>query len=79
MPLNFVSVGDVIEECNGMPGTVTHTPEMLNIRRGFKPDGELLQVCLCDVRTDDGDGPYRIMFILDRCHLIKAAGEVELA
>ena len=79
MPLSSVSVNDVIEDRNGMPATVTHTPEMLNIRRGFKPDGELFQVCLCDVRTDDGDGPYRIMFILDRCHLIKAAGEVEPA
>jgi hypothetical protein len=75
--MTSINVGDVIEDCNGMQGTVTHTSEMLGIRREFKPDGELLQVCLCDVYTEAGR--HEIMFILERCHLIKAAGEVEPA
>ena len=72
MPLSSVSVGDVIEDRSGMTGAVSKTPAMLNIRREFRPDGELLQVCLCDVRTDAGQ--HEIMFVLDRCHLVRKRG-----
>ena len=73
----MINVGDEIEDRTGMTGTVTRTPEMLNIRHGFKPEGELLQVCLCDVHTEAGR--HEILFILDRCHLIRTAKEVESA
>jgi hypothetical protein len=75
MPITTVHVGDVIKDRSGMTGTVTRTPDMLNIRPYGQ--GMPLEVCLCDVSTEVGR--RAIMFILERCHLIRAAGEVEPA